>query len=97
MDEFHASALRLHGLTEHSAALAYYRTPKGVEGHFWAPARHCFRCVGVCPSYWSLFLLADYASKVSHYAGSDVWYALTKDHPRTPIISHAAPIIPFFA
>jgi hypothetical protein len=56
------STLSLYGLKPTSTILAKFENPDGSSGGFDAPAESCFRCLGVCPGYWSLESIANYAS-----------------------------------
>lgn len=90
----HEMALGLYGLTKDSAALCHYRSPSGSVGFFYAPAVDCFRCLGVCPGYWSLESLARFASKAPNVpGGSSVWYGLTDGPDRQVIVNNSPAIV----
>lgn len=68
------STLSLYGLKLTSTIRARFENPDGSSGEFDAPAEHCFRCLGVCPGYWSLEGVANYASGHSIVKpGARVW------------------------
>lgn len=70
-------ALSNYGLTEHSHAMGHFENPNGSTGFFYAPAESCFRCLAVCPGYWSLEALADYAHGNGIVRqGARVWYGM---------------------
>lgn len=69
--------LGLYGLTPESSVQAQFENPDGSKGTFAIPAEYGFRCLGVCPGYWSLESLANYAS--GHRIvnpGARVWYCM---------------------
>jgi hypothetical protein len=76
VSDMHRHTLGLHGLTSETCASAKYRTPTGEVGSIRIPAAYGFRCLGVCPAYWSNDHLANYALGNGMPAGSSVWYEL---------------------
>ena len=77
IEQMKLSALSNYGLKPETRAWAGFRNPDGSAGSFTAPADMCFRCMGVCPGYWSMESLTNYAHGHGIVKnGADVWYEM---------------------
>lgn len=71
------STLANYGMTPTSGVVAHWKDHSGVTHTFVAPAGACFRCMGVCPGYWSLDSLSRFATNTLRLPAASVWYAVS--------------------
>lgn len=70
------NTLANYGMTSTTGVVAHWRDSSGVTHTFVAPAGSCFRCMGVCPGYWSLDSLSRFATDALGLPAVSVWYAM---------------------
>lgn len=86
------STLALYGLNADSHAMGYFENPDGSTGSFYAPAESCFRCMGVCPGYWSLESLVNYAFGNNLVRqGARIWYGMEHEKGTAQVKVYQSP------